>query len=298
MLEEDAGGVGRPLHARDVMVARVGVGLDPTGRPARGGDDADAAGGVDLADLGVRDGRDFRVAARGEVHQREVLHPGGVELPVGEVPAVGAPAQAVAQAELLLVDPVGRAVDALRAAVGGQGGDGQVGQGLHVDVVRVHVGHAGPVGRQRGEEQRSRRGRAAELAQRARRAVQHPIIAAGLLAPDLLGVGEDQQGGRILRPFILLDLERSGGARRQQLAGGDQDRPLARRRVDPDDVLDVGRLGMVLESLRGLQGREAPTIRQPVCRPPGLRAELPFRPEDPVHAQPSPPGAGRGGGIT
>ena len=291
LLEEDVGGVGRPLHARDVMVARVRVGLDPAGRPARGRDDADADGGVDLADLGVRDGRDLRVAARREVHEREVLHPGGVELPVSEVPAIGAPTQAVAQAELLLVDPVGRAVDAVRTAVARQRRDAQVGQGLHVKIVRVHVGHAGPVRRQRREEQRGRRSGAAELTQRARRAVQHPVIAAGLLAPYFLGVGEDQQRGRVLRPFIFLELEGPGGAWRQQLAGGDQHRPLARRRIDPDDVLDLGRLGVVLEGLRRLQRREGLAILEPIRRPPALRAEFLLRAENPVDAQPS----GRGG---
>ena len=207
------------------------------------------------------------------------------------MPAIGAPTQAVAQAELLLVDPVGRAVDAVRATIGRQRGDGQVGQGLHVDVVRVHVGHTGPVRRQRGEEQRGRRGGAAQLTERARRAVQHPIIAAGLLAPDLLGVGEDQQRGRVLRPLIFLELEGPGGARWQQLAGGHQDRPLARRRIDPDDVLDLGRLGVVLEGLRRLQRREGLAILEPIRRPPALRPEFLFRPEDPVDAQPS----GRGG---
>src|SRR5690606_36394898 len=82
-------------------------------------DHADADLGVGLAGLRVAEAGVLGVE-RAEVRHLEVPRGGLVELEEGDVTAVGAPAEAVAEAELLLVDPVERAVDdaALGAGVG------------------------------------------------------------------------------------------------------------------------------------------------------------------------------------
>ena len=109
-----------PVHPRDVEVARLAGRAHP-GRPAAGrGHDPDADRGVGRAGLGIRELRHLRIERVGVVDQREALDAGGVELPVGDGAAVRAPAVAVADAEFLLVDPVGGAVDDVAAAIARQ----------------------------------------------------------------------------------------------------------------------------------------------------------------------------------
>ena len=119
LLEKDATGIGGPLHARDVVVARIGVRIEPTRRPTRGIDDTDLTGGVGLPDLGISEIGELRIKAVGIVDQREFTHAGGIKLPIGDILAVRTPPQAIAQSEFFFIHPIGGAVDGVRAAVGG-----------------------------------------------------------------------------------------------------------------------------------------------------------------------------------
>ena len=239
LLEEDAPGIGGPLHPRDVMVARIGVGVEPTRGAARGIDDADLAGGVGLPDLGVSEVGELRIKAVGVVDQREFAHARGVELPIGDVPAVGTPPQAITQTEFFFVHPIGGAVDGVRAAIGGQRDDAEISQRLDVDVVLVHVRDVASVRGERGEEERGGGGRTAELTESPGLAVQNPVVAAGLFAPDALGIREDQEGLSVMAPSILLDLQGGVLPRGQELLGGDEDLATTGFRVVADDVLDL-----------------------------------------------------------
>ena len=135
-----------PLEPGQVAVARIARRLHPGRVAAVGRDDADPRRRVGRAGLGIRDLRRHRVDAVGVVDQREDADARGVELPVGDAAAVGAPAEAVADAELLLVDPVGGAVDDRLRAGGRQPRDPAVGQPLDVQVVGADVGHARGIG--------------------------------------------------------------------------------------------------------------------------------------------------------
>jgi len=274
LLEKDAPGIGGPLHARDVMIARIGIRVEPTRRPTRGIDDADLAGGVGLPDLGICEVGELGVEVVGIVDQREFAHAGGVELPIGDVPAVRAPPQAIAQAEFFFVHPIGGAVDGVRTAIGGQRSDAQVGQRLDIDVVLAHVRDAAPIRRERGEEHRRRSGRTTQLTEGAGLAVQDPVIAPGLFAPDALGVREDQEGFGVVTPRILLDLQRGVLTRRQEFLGRNEDLAPAGFRVIADDVLDLLGFRVPLEGLRDFQGRETLAVLQPMRRAPALGTEL------------------------
>ena len=72
--------------------------------------------------------------------QREVADAVKVELPEGDARAVGTPAEAVVEIELLLVDPVGAAVDHQVGAVAREACDRAGREILDVDVVLPHVG--------------------------------------------------------------------------------------------------------------------------------------------------------------
>ena len=111
LLENDLVGVAGPFHERDVVIARVAGDFQPARLSAGGRDDADPAGGVGFADLGILDRVDAGIKRVGVVDQGKLANARGIELPVGDRLSVRAPAEAVAQAELFLVDPVERAVD-------------------------------------------------------------------------------------------------------------------------------------------------------------------------------------------
>ena len=77
--------------------------------------------------------------------------------------------------------------------------------------------------------------------------MQDPVVAAGLLTPDALGIREDQEVLGILAPRILLDRERRVLASRQELLSRDEDFAPARGGVVADDILDLLRLRVGLE---------------------------------------------------
>ncbi len=147
-----------PLQARKIRIPRIARGPHPRRLAARGADDPDAHGGIRGPGLGVRDRRDRRVERGRVVDEREDPDAGRVELPVGDALAVGAPAEAVADAEFLFVDPVRRAVDGRLRPIFRQRHGAAVGEALDVDVVAADVGHARAVGRELGEHERRFRG--------------------------------------------------------------------------------------------------------------------------------------------
>ena len=206
LLKKDATGIGGPLHAGDVMVPRIGVSVEPTRGTARGVDDADLAGGVGLADLGIREVGELRIKAVRIIDQREFTHARGIKLPIGDILAVRTPPQAITQAEFFFVHPIGGAINGVRAAIGGQRGDAQISQRLDVDVVLVNVRDVSSIRRERGEEHRRSGGRTAQLTEGSSLAVQDPVIAAGLFTPDALGIREDQESLGVVTPSILFDL--------------------------------------------------------------------------------------------
>ncbi len=262
MLEDDLAGIPRPFQPGDVGLGRIARGLHPDGIPAGDGHDAGLDGGIGLAGLGVLEGRRHRIEAVGVVDHGEDGDARRVEPPKGDGRAVRAPAEAVADAELLLVDPIGGPVDDVGAPVMGQPGDPPRGQVLGVDVVLDDVGRLAAVGRELGEHQ----GRGLEVPpeppEPARREVVGPEVAPGVLPPDPFRVGEDDQDSAVGRPGVILDRERLGRARRYELVRGDEDAALPRS-------------GRVEDEVAGALGRFARLERRiglPVAHPPG-RAE-------------------------
>ena len=194
-----------PVHSRDVEVTRRARRLHPRRGPSGRGSDADANRGILRARLRVRNMGDRRVERIGVVDEREPLHAGLVELPEGNRASVRAPAEPVADAELLLVDPVGRAVDDVPSAIRRHRNDTPGGEVLDVHVLRAHVGDARAVGGELREHQRRLGGVSAELLQRAGRPIERPVIAARVLTPDFAGVGEDEELRPVGRPRVAVD---------------------------------------------------------------------------------------------
>ena len=193
LLEEDITGTLGTPDVEDIVLARIARDVEPTRRAARGRHNAHAGGRVQVAGLGILHHLRPRVEAVGVVDQRHLAHAGRVELPIDDEPAVLAPAEPVAEIQLLLVHPVERAVDDLRRRVGGQRGDAPALEVLHVEVAFADVGDAVPVRRELRGHQRRRRRVPADGDELVARAVEDPVIAAAVRAPDALGVREDQQ---------------------------------------------------------------------------------------------------------
>src|SRR5437660_436788 len=107
-----------PVHASNVVVARIArqvrPSLAPVARLRRNCDNANAAGCVGAAGLGILELRELRIQPSAVVDEEVVLDPRGIELPEGDPLAVGTPAKAVVELKLLLVNPVKRAVDDMR----------------------------------------------------------------------------------------------------------------------------------------------------------------------------------------
>ncbi len=223
MLEDDLAGVAGPFEPGDVGLGGVAGCLHPDDRAARGRDDAGPDGGIGLARLGVLEGHRRRIEPARVVDHGEDRDPGGVEPPEGDGGAVRAPAEAVADAELLLVDPIGGADDDLRAAVEGQARDASRSQVLGVEVVLDDVGRLAAVGRELGEHQRRGLEVAAEPPEPARGQLVGPKIAAGVLPPDPLRVREDDEDLAVGRPGVVLDIEGLVRAGRDEPGRGDED---------------------------------------------------------------------------
>ena len=74
LLENDLVGVARPFHEGDVVVARVAGNVQPARFSARGRDDADAAGGIGFADLGILDRVDAGIKRVGVIDQGKLAN--------------------------------------------------------------------------------------------------------------------------------------------------------------------------------------------------------------------------------
>ena len=251
LLEDDLAGGVDPLHARHVGVARIAGQSQETDRAAGRIDDADPHGRVLRAGLRVGDPRDGGIERVGVVDQGEHLDPARIEMPEGDRLAVRAPAEPVAQIELLFVDPVRGPVDDRGRAVRGQRRDRPAPELLDVQVVRPNVGDPGPVGGELGEHQARFGSIAAELLELAARELQHPVVAAGVLAPDLLRVGEKEQARAVPGPGVVVDLERLAPGGRQA-RGRHENAAGAGRGVVAHDLLHVGEGGGRLDRRVGL----------------------------------------------
>src|ERR1700722_454043 len=110
MLDGEVVRICSPIHAGDVIVARVAGDLHPASRAARDVHNTHPHGGIRGAGNWVRDIDDRRIAAEtgiGKpsddfawrtkvVNQAKNLHASRVKLPIGDVTAIRAPAKAVA----------------------------------------------------------------------------------------------------------------------------------------------------------------------------------------------------------
>ncbi len=268
----------RPFEAGDVVLARIIGHLQPCGGTALRAHHAGGDGGVRGAGLGVLDGCDERVERVGVVREQEPAHAGHVEVPVGDAGAVRGPAEAVAQVELLFVDPIRHAVHVQRVGAGGETRDAAVGEALDVQIALPHVRDAVARGREFGVHERRPRGVATQLLERPAGAVQHPVVPARVLAPHPLCVGEDEELRCVARPVVVVDVEGCSGAPGDELPRGDGDAARARRRLVAHDV----RSGVVGRRLDGGVGRPA---GDPARRTEVLRRELAGGEEAPQHVR-------------
>ena len=214
----------RPLHAGEVVLPQVVAQRDPGDGPSGRGHHARPYRRIGRAGLGILDRRDDRIERVGVVDETEGAHSAHVELPEGDPRAVGGPAEAVAEVEFLLVHPVRHAAHVQRIGASGEAGDRPIGQPLRVQIALPHVGHPIALRGELGVHQRGfRRAASAQLPERPRPGIEDPVIAPGVLTPDLLRVGEDQKPGAIGGPRVVINIERLGRALRNELAGGDHD---------------------------------------------------------------------------
>ena len=198
----------QPLHVRDVGAARVARRLEPDCLATGGGDHAHPHGRVHLARLGIFVFGDHRVQLIGVVDEREILHAALVELVIGDLLSVGAPQEAIGQAELFVVVPIGSAVDDVVAGIEGKLLDGP---GMHVLYIEIparlrsrrlvqvaQVGYALAIRRELREHQP--RGRlASEFAPGMVGLIQQPIVAGGLADHHRVPVRAEQQLGAVGR---------------------------------------------------------------------------------------------------
>jgi hypothetical protein len=149
---------------------------------------------------------------------------------------------------------------------------------LHVDVVLAHVRHAVALGRELREHERGGlRVLAAELAQLPGAAIEHPVVAPGVLAPDARGVGVEEEGLAVVGELNARGLEGHRVARRHELRAGDDDRLRSRGRIHLDHV-GGGLAFLPLESV------EALPVRRPAQLGRALGGEEGRR-EDPLERQ-------------
>ena len=248
--------------------------------------DADPGGGVRLPGLRVLDRLGEGVERVGVVDQVEVADFVGVELPVRDRRAVGAPAPAVLQPELFLVHPVEGAVDHGPGAVGGELGEGAGREVLDVEIVLADVSHPPAIRGELREHQGGRLGRSAELVEATGRPVERPVVAAGVGPPDRLRVREDQHRPEVRGPGVALDGEGNAVAGGHERLRGHQDGPRSR----PGVVLhQVAALAAVR---RGLERRVGRAVAQPPGRAERLGPEI-GRGENPVNGEEGGVGLGR-----
>ena len=197
-----------PFHARQVGLTRVTRNRHPrhvtTGRV----DHADATRGVLRARFGILHGDDLAVAIRKIVDHEELADARAVEFPEGNARSVRAEAEAVATIELFLVDPVEGAVNHGARAARGQLPRLLRQIVLDPDLIARDEGDLGAVGRVLRKHQRRLRQRTANATRlRRRQRTHHEVLAARVLAPHPLTVGEDQEFAGLLGHRVVLDLQ-------------------------------------------------------------------------------------------
>ena len=202
-LQDQLARIGSPLHLGHVVIARVARQIEPAGRTAVGAHDADPAGGVCLACLRVGEPGELWVQTGRVVHQHKLRHAFGIELPVGDRFAVRTPAPGVAQIKFFFVHPVGCTVDDGAGAVLGKWSHFAVSQIFHIYIVGADIAGARAVRRQLGKHQAAGRGIAAKPGQLAGLAIEHPEIAARVLPPHALRIGENQQQTQVFGKMVI-----------------------------------------------------------------------------------------------
>jgi hypothetical protein len=175
----------------------------------------------------------------------EKMDAGRIELPVGDLGSVRAPAEAIAEAQLLLVDPIGGAVDRRRGSIASQRNRFARGEVLDEDVVVANVGDSRAVRRELREHQARGRRLAANLRQLPAPQVEDPVVSAGVIAPYLDGVGENEEPLPISRPLVIVNIEACASdghvltttrINRDELRCRNQHRTRPGRRLVPDDL--------------------------------------------------------------
>src|SRR5580700_2264754 len=211
-----------PFHAGEVVVARVAGNVEPASVTAGCINHAHANGRIYGARNRVRNIQQRRISAEAGigktgddfawrakiVNERKDANATRIELPVSDPPAVGTPAETIAQGELFFVDPIGGAVDDRGGPVASELGDFTAREFLDVNVVSANVGNSGAIWGEFCEEHR-RRGRiATEFLEGAGFQIENPIVAARVTAPDLGGICENQDARFVFRPRVVVNLER------------------------------------------------------------------------------------------
>ena len=207
--------VGRPADAGDVL---VGLGARVDARRFAAGQVADPQlhGRVAVAGLGVLEREGLVVELPVVAHHLHERYLALVEAQVGDAAAVGREGVGPRDAELLLVDPVGRAVDdAVPLAVGGDPSDGAQRRIVDVEVVAVGEGDQPAVGRERGVAGRVV---VAQDGLHARGGGQVVARGVGVAVDRRAAVGHEDRPA-VGRDLVVDQLESGVGARKQLFAG-------------------------------------------------------------------------------
>lgn len=122
------------------------------------------------------------------INHQVVFDLAGIQLPVGDRPAVRAPAESVATKKLFFISPVEAAVDQFTVAARGKRFDRTRCQVFYIQIILTDIGRFFPVGRYFGEHQRSGGPALAQLFQGVVCLVQDPIIAPGFVSPYLFRI--------------------------------------------------------------------------------------------------------------
>src|ERR1700722_18592312 len=209
-----------PFHAGEVVVARVAGNVEPASVTAGCINHAHANGRIYGARNRVRNIQQRRISAEAGigktgddfawrakiVNERKDANATRIELPVSYPPAVGTPAETIAQGELFFVDPIGGPVDDRGGPVASELGDFTAREFLDVNDVCANIGNSGAVGRKFRKEHRGPGRVAAKFLKCTRPQIEHPIIAARVAPPYLRGVCENQNAGLIFRPGVIVNL--------------------------------------------------------------------------------------------
>ncbi len=177
------------LHARYVGVLRVAGNVHPLGFGRDYLHHANAVGRGRLAHFGILDGNVEGIDGIRIVDHQEVADFSGIELPVRNRLAVGAPPKTVTAVEFFFIDPVEGTVDNPVRAVLRQGFGLARFQVIHVNIVFAHVGHFLAVGRNLGKHQRRLGTVLTNLGQVVVGQIEQPIVAPRIIAPYPLRVG-------------------------------------------------------------------------------------------------------------